>query len=244
MEKKDLSAMEEVMEYVKAKTEEGKQNVGETLEEETRRIQDIIDFAKSKLDEVTDEAKVKLNEIIAFAESKIEQIQKEALEAKEKVAEGAEKVKKTTDELVEKVSEEVEEVKDTARKTGITDTVVSAAKSLGGTLADLGKKLGKETKQLTEIASLRWEISNLVKAKREKITKLGESFYEAHKSGQNQVSVPDDLKEMISEIEEIQSKIDVKQAEVERIQKEEDLTAEDIKAIDEELEKEAEEPQK
>jgi chromosome segregation ATPase len=243
MEKKDRSAIDEVLEYVKAKAEEGKKNVGETLGEEARRIQDIIDFAKSKLDGVTDEAKLSLNEVISFAQSKLEQIQKEALEAKEKVEEGTEKVKETADELVEKVSEEAEEVKETVRKTGITDTVVSAAKSFGGTLADLGKKLGKETKQLTEIASLRWEISSLVKTRKEKITNLGESVYEVHKSGETQVPVSADLQEMIAEIEEIEKKIDMKQAEVDKLAREEDLTAEDLDSIDKELEKETKKPQ-
>ena len=107
MEKKDMSPLEEVLEYTKQKVQEGKENVDETLEQEARRIQDIIEFAKSKIDEVSEEGKTALNEIIAFCESKLEQIEEEIVEAKE-----------TAQDLAEVVVKEGEEVKEKIEKSG------------------------------------------------------------------------------------------------------------------------------
>ena len=74
-------------------------------------------------------------------------------------------------------------------------------------MADIGKKIGKETKQFTEITSLQWEIRSLEKAREEKITQLGRLLYDLCLTGETEVSLPPESREILAEIKEIDEKI-------------------------------------
>lgn len=217
MDKKSKSPLEEVIEFAKSKVNEGSKDVKETLEDEKKRIEEIIDFAKSKLNEANGDMKNQLNDIIKYSESKLGELEEKATD---KAKEVADKVKKETEE------------------SSISDTITSAAKSVGTAISNIAKKFGKETGKISEIISIRSELNSLNNAKKEKIAKLGETLLNDYKNNPlGNVKLSDEMKKIIDEISEIESKIESKNAELEKIQRKENLTSDQIKEI-EEIEKE------
>jgi len=216
VEKKYSKTVEEIIEFARTKLEESKENVSVTVEDEKKRLQEIIEFARTKAGEATDEAKAQVEDIIKYAEAKLEELDKKA---------------------EEKVSEGLEEIKEKTEEGGFGDTITSAAKSFGNTLTGLARKLGKETSKISKVIGVRSEIGNLNNAKKDKVLELGENFLEIYEANPEEIILPAELRGVINEIKEIDSKLAAKNAELEQIQKEEDLTEEEIKEIEKEIEK-------
>ncbi|AEE95598.1 hypothetical protein [Mahella australiensis] len=212
MDKKSMSAVEEVIEFAKAKLEESKQNVGETLEDESKRMEEVINFAKSKLDEAAEDSKAQLNDIIKYSESKLEELRQEAEKTKNKV-------------------------EDQVGESGIGDTITSAAKSLSGVITNFAKKFGKETSKVSRIISIKSEVGTLTNTRKDKIVELGEACLKIYKLKSYDVVLPYELEHIIDEIQDIESQIENKNAELEKIRKEEDLTPDEMSEIEKEIEK-------
>lgn len=155
----------------------------------------------------------KANDIVNFAKSKLKDI------------------KGGIDSAADKVKDTMADEDSTVRKVG--DSIGSAAKSAGNTIAGFAKRLGKETGKLAKIAGLKADIASLSGQRKTKVAELGETFLKVYRSDFEDTENSSKVVDIIEDIDELERKISEKQDEVKGIQQEENLTDEEIDEIKE-----------
>lgn len=211
--------LQEVAEYVRLKASELKMVASETLEDEIQELQDVVKFAQRRLDDATGEAKEKIQQVIDFAQQKIDELKVQAdlgtTEAKDIGA-------SLSDQLNDFISD--------LQKSDITKRVEDVAKSVGGLIGNIGKKVGQGASNLSKTISIRTDLSRLNGKRRDLISKLGELVYK-QVSETDSLVLNDQLLNMTKDIKKVEEDIKAKKEELERVGREENLSDEQINNI-------------
>jgi len=90
---------------------------------------------------------------------------------------------------------------------------------IGQTLRSSAETLVQETRELTRVGKLKMELLSLENERGRKFEEIGRLTHTLYRGG---VELPDDLKEPLLAVDEIEAKIDAKKQETDRLRKEEE----------------------